>query len=208
VSAVVYFPSHPPSAPTKSAHAQQAAESRMTLRLFFAALLKLFQSRQFWILSICYGMTTGIYGSWGAVLSTNLVAINPRYSQSIAGWMGFSATVAGNIGGIVLGRIADKFHKMKTILVVFLFISALCFLAFTLLSTDHVHLSFEDQLPLLFVFSSLGGFFLNSTIPLFFEVSVMAKPESLRRKQSCLLHIFCVYFARPLPSARFRCLKG
>ena len=97
VAALVYFPSHPPSPPTKSARAQQEAESKMTLRRFMAALWQLFKNPQFWVLSVSYGLTTGIYGAWGSVLSTNLAAINPRYTQSIAGWMGFSATACVSV---------------------------------------------------------------------------------------------------------------
>lgn len=63
VAALCYYPPHPPTPPTKSAQAQQTAESKMTLRLFMVALWRLAQNRQFWVLCVSYGMTTGIYGA-------------------------------------------------------------------------------------------------------------------------------------------------
>lgn len=70
-----------------------------------------------------------------------------------------------------MGRFADRFHKLKSVIVVFLLAAAACFLAFTLCAAGSLdeHMSFETQLPLLVLLCSLGGFFLNSTIPLFFE---------------------------------------
>lgn len=154
-------------------------------------------------------MTTGIYGAWGSVLSTNLAVINPRYTQSIAGWMGFSATACvsgnsgivplrllapphllwqGNVGGVIMGRFADRFHKLKSVIVVFLLAAAACFLAFTLCAAGSLddHMSFETQFPVLVLLCSLGGFFLNSTIPLFFEVSSSALRGAV---MSCESHI-------------------
>ena len=71
-----------------------------------------------------------------------------------------------------MGRYADKFHRLKSIIVVFLLAAAACFFAFTLCAADTfgLRMPFSTQFPVLVVLCSLGGFFLNSTIPLFFEV--------------------------------------
>lgn len=71
-----------------------------------------------------------------------------------------------------MGRFADRFHRLKSVIVVFLLSAAACFLAFTLCAADAfgLHMPFSTQFPVLVVLCSLGGFFLNSTIPLFFEV--------------------------------------
>ena len=71
-----------------------------------------------------------------------------------------------------MGRFADRFHNLKSVIVTFLLAAAACFLAFTLCAdgTLDAHMPFNTQFPVLVVLCSLGGFFLNSTIPLFFEV--------------------------------------
>jgi FLVCR family MFS transporter len=76
------------------------------------------------------------------------------------------------VGGILLGRFADKFRNHKRLLVGLLGGSAISFTLFSLVCSNIFHVSPEVTLALLFVFSAAGGFCLNSTIPLFYELSI------------------------------------
>lgn len=49
-----------------------------------------------------YGLTTGVYSGWGAVLNVNLSSFG--ISQKDAGWLGFYTVLAGIGAGIILAR--------------------------------------------------------------------------------------------------------
>lgn len=49
-----------------------------------------------------YGLTTGVYSGWGAVLNVNLSSFG--ISQKGAGWLGFYTVLAGIGAGMILAR--------------------------------------------------------------------------------------------------------
>jgi FLVCR family MFS transporter len=148
----------------------------MTLGALWQALRALLVSRDFWVLSMAYGLTTGMYGSWATVLSLNLPGCDPQW----IGWLSFSSTIAGNVGGLVLGRFADRFRHMKRLLVGLMAVSGLCFTGFAVFASPglvnsvvcHADGSPGSGMWPLFVLGVLGGLFLNSAIPLFYELSL------------------------------------
>ena len=176
IMVLIYFPSHPPHPPSISATTTKAAEQEMSMKSFGTALKQLFINRSFIILICAYGLSTGMYGSWATVLSLNLNNCNAIY----VGWLSFASTIAGNIGGLVLGRIADKFRNMKRLLVIFMALSGISFVLFALLASGIIKgqtICYEDGsaalgLWILLVLGVLGGLFLNSTIPLYYELSL------------------------------------
>lgn len=117
-----------------------------------------------------------MYGSWATVLSLNLNNCDPIY----VGWLSFSSTIAGNIGGLILGRFADKFRHMKRLLVILMGLSGICFVLFAVLTSGIIKgqiICNPDGSPgtgmyPLFILGVLGGLFLNSTIPLYYELSL------------------------------------
>ena len=66
------------------------------------------RNRQFWVLAMIYGITTGVYSGWGAVLNVNISTFG--ISQDTAGWLGFFSVFAGVAGGMLLAR-SDYFFQ-------------------------------------------------------------------------------------------------
>ncbi|XP_065178296.1 solute carrier family 49 member 4 homolog [Sycon ciliatum] len=164
---VLYFPSKPPLPPSLS-----SSGSRLE---FVAGLKRLLTKKVFWVITLIYGLTSGIYSGWSAVL--NLILAHFGISQSHAGWIGFFSTVAGAVGGMLVAGIADRFGgKLRQILIVLFMASTVFFSWFAVTGIDKVSIFESDMLKKVsfYMSSIIGGFFINSTIPLFFEMAVEA----------------------------------
>jgi FLVCR family MFS transporter len=176
LAVLVYFPEAPAAAPSASAallKEHDRSAGAMSLAAQLASVRALLASPSFVVLCCAYGFATGMFGSWATVLSINLSECNPLW----VGWLSFSMTVAGGVGGIVAGRVVDRFRNVKRVLVALLALAAACFLAFGALCSGAVRgldVCDADGAPgpglgWLFVIGTLGGLALNSTIPLFYE---------------------------------------
>lgn len=175
VCSLVYFPAHPPLPPSISAQGVKDGEDAFTLVTLWSSVKKLMRNRSFMVLIWAYGLSTGMYGSWATVMSINLAGFG--YDAQQAGWIGFAASVAGNVGGIALGRWVDKFRNLKRLLVVLMALAAICFTLFAIVCSPHILPpqwtgGSSDGLALLFALAALGGLFLNSTIPLYYELAL------------------------------------
>jgi len=172
VGIMAHFPSHPRVAPSASAALVEREEAAMSLPLLWDALRKLALNPTFCVLALTYGFATGMFGSWATVLSINLSGCSSLW----VGWLSFSMTVFGGFGGIIMGRVADLFRRLKRALVVLLALSSVAFLAFAaLVAEDPGAVCKADGSPGpamvgLFLLGSFGGLCLNSTIPLFYEM--------------------------------------
>jgi len=156
---LVYFPDKPPLPPSLSAHQQRDD--------FKEGAKRLLRNRNFWTLCLIYGITTGVYSGWGAVLNVNLSYFG--ISQKEAGWLGFYTMLAGITAGMILARCADLFSGRMKALLILLFTGATgCFLWFCLLCLKIIPFS-EDSL---YKSAILGGFFVSGTIPLFYELTI------------------------------------
>eukprot|EP01097_Dermamoeba_algensis_P010364 TRINITY_DN761_c0_g1_i1.p1 TRINITY_DN761_c0_g1~~TRINITY_DN761_c0_g1_i1.p1 ORF type:complete len:363 (-),score=54.50 TRINITY_DN761_c0_g1_i1:906-1994(-) len=84
---------------------------------FLHSLRQLFTNVPFLLLCLTGGLSAGMFNGWTAMLSSIL-----DFDQDTIGWLGFASQTAGIVGGILIGRVTDKFHrKHKIILVVLLF---------------------------------------------------------------------------------------
>lgn len=159
VCIIVHFPEKPKLPPSVT-----AAIGRLEFKIGAKSLLR---NAQFWLLVFIYGMGTGVYGGWCSVLDLNLSQF--KISQRTAGWLGFGAVVAGSVSGISLSVFADHFAGyMKLIVIALLGGATLSLTIFTLICAGILPFS----KPILYLTSILGGFFVNGTIPLFFEMAV------------------------------------
>lgn len=156
---LIYFPEKPKLPPSVT-----AAVGRLEFKVGAKSLLK---NGQFWLLVFIYGVGTGIYGGWCSVLDLNVSQFG--ISQNTAGWLGFGAVVAGSVSGISLSIFADHFARYMKLIVIALLAGATVSLAIFTLVCAGV-LPFSETI--LYITSILGGFFVNGTIPLFFEMAV------------------------------------
>ena len=95
-------------------------------------------------------------------------------AQDFAAWLGFWATLAGAVGGVGFGAVAEHVlqGRMKSMLV-FLTIASTCsYLWFALVCGGWVTENTGDVSIMLYVSCILGGLVLNGTIPLFYESAV------------------------------------
>ena len=105
-------------------------------------------------------------------------------TQEEAGMIGFVSVLAGGLGGILVGGLLDRCTRlMKSALIL---LQCLAFLCFSLLTLTFEGFLFTQQTHIvtqLFVFAAAGGFFLNCTLPLYFNWTLEATfplPEGKR----------------------------
>lgn len=91
-------------------------------------------------------------------------------AQIDAGWIGFWSAIAGGVGGVGIGMYADRFSqgRMRILVIIACTIGAICFVVFALSCASILPVS----IPILYASSIVGGFFINSCIPLFYEMAV------------------------------------
>ncbi|KAK0067612.1 disrupted in renal carcinoma protein 2 isoform X2 [Biomphalaria pfeifferi] len=155
---LLYFPSKPELPPSISASIPREK--------YLDGLKMLVRNKQFWITAIAFSFPAGVYEAWQVVLDVNL---DPKVSQSTAGWMDFYATVGGCCSGMLVSRFADYFtRQIKLFLLVFYFLAAIVFLWCTFIVTDILPFDIVS----LYAAIILGGVFLDGGGPLFFELVV------------------------------------
>jgi FLVCR family MFS transporter len=182
LGAIVYFPSHPPTPPSASAASQQNSEGKLGFKQLGKAVALLVTDRNFLLLSISYGVCNGMATLFGALLVVDVGTIGMQ--QTMAGWLGFVASLGGSFGGIILARYSDKKRNQRGALLWMLFLAGICFAVFAIVIQGVFPASFTQGsggLAVLFVSATLGGLFCDSSVPLFFELSMeitFPMPES------------------------------
>ncbi|XP_040295776.1 solute carrier family 49 member 4 isoform X2 [Bufo bufo] len=159
---LAYFPARPPVPPSVA-----AASRRLSYR---SSIGRLLSNGRFLMIVFAYAVPLGFYSGWSGVLDLILTPIH--VNQVDAGWIGFWSIVGGCFLGIAVGRFADSVRGvLKPILVLLFSASTLSATWFTL-----TFLSNFTHLPLttatLYTSCILIGVFLNSTVPIFFEMFV------------------------------------
>ncbi|XP_067686514.1 solute carrier family 49 member 4 homolog isoform X1 [Haliotis asinina] len=158
---VVYFPAKPPSPPSLTAS--------MARTSYLKGLKGLFTQKRFLIILVAYSVPTGVFGVFGAFL--DLVLNGVGISQYQAGWMGFYATVGGCIAALLMSRIADLFQRhMKLMLLVLFVFATTATLWFVLTRLSFISFSIVS----LYLSFIMMGIFINSSVPLFYEMGCEA----------------------------------
>ncbi|XP_077176587.1 solute carrier family 49 member 4 [Paroedura picta] len=159
---LAYFPSRPPFPPSVA-----AASQRLSYRRSFCRLLS---NSRFLMIALAYAIPLGVFSGWSGVLDWILTPAH--VSQVDAGWIGFWSIVGGCVFGIALARFADFIRGMlKLILILLLSGATLAAIWFTLTCVITViHLPLTTAT--LYTSCILLGVFLNSSVPIFFELFV------------------------------------
>ncbi|XP_029461077.1 solute carrier family 49 member 4 isoform X1 [Rhinatrema bivittatum] len=171
-AALAFFPARPPVPPSMA-----AASRRLGYR---SSICKLLSNVRFLMIAVAYALPLGVFAGWSGVLDLILTPV--EVSQVDAGWIGFWSIVGGCVFGIAIARFADFIRGMLKPILVLLFSAA------TLMATwfTLTILSSVTHLPLtsatLYTSCILLGVFLNSSIPIFFELfmeTVYPIPEGI-----------------------------
>lgn len=105
------------------------------------------------------------------------------------GLLGFYATLAGAVGGLVLGWSTDLVGgRMKVILVGLCVGSFLAYGWFAMLCLNL--LPGKSGTGMIYFSAILGGFLLNGSIPLFYEIAVESMYPIAEGTTTCLLTVF------------------
>ncbi|XP_062521351.1 solute carrier family 49 member 4 homolog [Corticium candelabrum] len=156
---LIYFPKKPPSPPSITAGCQRTS--------FVKGLQQLSRRKQFWLVCIAYGICTGTFSGWGAILDVNLKHFG--IDEAEAGWIGFYSNVAGSVAGLLFSGIADYLkRRTKVVLILILFGATASFSWFLLICLKVL----PFPTACLYISATLGGLFINGAIPLFYELAV------------------------------------
>eukprot|EP01121_Diplochlamys_sp_Union-15-3_P014329 TRINITY_DN454_c0_g1_i5.p1 TRINITY_DN454_c0_g1~~TRINITY_DN454_c0_g1_i5.p1 ORF type:complete len:329 (+),score=32.99 TRINITY_DN454_c0_g1_i5:72-1058(+) len=123
---LIYFPARPPTPPSPSAEDElkaSEAENAGSIKQYFIELRQLFFNPHFMVLGLIAGVQAGTFNAWTGMFDQLMQNIE---SQNFAGWLGFASTLAGIIGGVILGVLGDTLfrRKFKMILLILLLLSA------------------------------------------------------------------------------------
>jgi len=156
---IVYFPTKPPTPPAPSCEVEKVALA--------PGIKKLFVHGRFWIVVFSEAVPLGVYAAWLNALDINLKHF--KFSQTDAGWVGFSSALAGTVSGILSGRLADKLpgRLARLIAVCYVFASG-GMVWFTLICFEVLPYSLVQ----VYIAASLTGFAMYATYPLFFELVI------------------------------------
>ncbi|XP_052078010.1 solute carrier family 49 member 4-like [Mytilus californianus] len=124
------------------------------------------RSKPFWLISLIYSISLGVFNVWQGVLDVNLKTHG--FSQEEAGWLGFSSIIAGCLSSVIISRFADIFNKHLRMFLICIYIgSFIGFLWFTLLVNDII----PNSTVSLYVAIILGTICLQAASPLYFEMA-------------------------------------
>lgn len=159
---LIYFPSRPPLPPSVA-----AASQRLSYR---SSICRLLSNFRFLMIALAYAVPTGVIAGWYGVL--DMVLTPAKVSQVDAGWIGFWSTIGGCVFGIAMARFADSIRGMlKLILVLMLTGASLSSTWFTLTCLNKfTHL--PSTAAILYTSCILVGIFINSSVPIFFELCI------------------------------------
>jgi len=124
----------------------------------------------FILISFSGGLLSGAYGGWQSVLDPILLPLG--YSQNDIAWIGFVSIVAGSLGGIVIGKVADVFFvkRFKLLLSIGFVLTLLSFLWFSASANPSSFLPHTYWIVL--TSCTIGGLVLNAITPVFYEFCV------------------------------------
>ncbi|XP_062862013.1 solute carrier family 49 member 4 [Trichomycterus rosablanca] len=167
-----YFPSRPPMPPSVA-----AASQRLSYR---SSICRLMSNMRFLMIALAYSVPTGVLAGWFGVLDMILTPV--KVGQVDAGWIGFWSVVGGCVFGVAMARFADSVRGMLKLIAVLMMAGAsLAATWFTLMClTRLTHLL--STKATLFTSCILVGIFINSSIPIFFELfieTVYPVPEGI-----------------------------
>ncbi|KAL4237957.1 Solute carrier 49 member 4 [Mactra antiquata] len=158
VCCIIYLPSKPHHAPSKS--------ETISKYSFNEGVRKLLRTPAMWHIAAVYAIPMGFYGNWSSIL--DVVISKFGIKQDEAGWMSFYGGLAGVAGGLFMGRMADYFkRKMKIIVIILYTLTTAMFTWFTCMCTNIIPPSKWAFYTTLI----MSNIFISSSSPLFLEMS-------------------------------------
>ena len=207
--------SHPSGFTTVTIARQSTALSRAVmgvLREFWACC----RNPSFMLLAVAGGGVLGVFNGWSALFNNILASvICDKGGQGgcddvsvIAGWFGFSSTVAAVVGGFVMGAIADTRRFSRHFKLLLLTSAAICFACFcwfifsvpTPFATTPI---LRSNTAILGVAITACGFSLGLLNPLYYELGAEVTYPSPEQYSAGVITLFnnglCIVFVYAQP---------
>lgn len=93
----IYFPTRPPLPPSTTQLTRKRTEVG-----YVEGIKMLFANWSYWLLSLIFAVSFGIYYGWSSVLD---LAIQPfNIDEKTSGWLGTGGSLAGIVSGIIIAR--------------------------------------------------------------------------------------------------------
>lgn len=164
---LIYFPAKPPTPPSKSQRDHGSEGS-------FGQIGSVVTNKDCMLIALGGGIVYGVFNVWSGNFDQILKGVSDEYTQSTLGWLGFGATMAVIVGGLIIGPIADMFKRRMHIMLTILGALTTIFMA---LFTFALPTKFSQHtviiLPYQGIFALIiaSGLTLGACIPLMFEVA-------------------------------------
>ena len=166
---LVYLPSKPPvgSEPSRSASLQRMSMSK--------GIRALASHRDFWLVTLAYGTTTGLYAGWGPLYAIIFQRLGPticKNPQVTASWVGFWSNLGGNLAGMAFSVLADRGVGRRHFKSLLIFLSVLGAGVFG--TFGFLYARGALTLSIVWVLCISGGIVVNGAVPIFYELAVDA----------------------------------
>ena len=167
----IYFPSHPPNAPSNSAKFQLSKQESFTIKTFFGSIWSLMKNKNYMILLIIYSSVCGLTNVWSSFLIPVLSTIN--YSTDQAGWLGFTSSLIGVIFAMILGKFAVKPKYQRLVVIVLFTFIVIAYSLFSLFVAGYIPLQSTGIFGFILIgaTSTVATAFFNAALPLLYELS-------------------------------------
>uniref|UniRef100_A0AC34QNB6 Major facilitator superfamily (MFS) profile domain-containing protein n=1 Tax=Panagrolaimus sp. JU765 TaxID=591449 RepID=A0AC34QNB6_9BILA len=155
---LAFFDEQPPNPPSA---AQARAIEESIDGNYVQSLKHLVVNPHYMLLLVTYGINVGVFYAISTLLSQMVLHYYPD-AQEETGTIGLLIVVSGMFGSVVCGYILDKFHHFKLTTLAVYFFSFVGMILFTF-TID------LGKIWIIFVVSSILGFFMTGYLPLGFE---------------------------------------
>ncbi|CAG5129207.1 unnamed protein product [Candidula unifasciata] len=163
---LLYFPAKPPHPPCVSATVERTK--------YWEGLWFLRKKVYFLLITLSYGISTGVMVAWGSVININLKTVG--VDEETAGMIGFYSTLAGCAASLLVGRFADWFvHYMKLYILIMYILATIALIVFSLMLINVIPHSLVGFYVTVIASTAL----VNAAVPLLYELACeMAFPTS------------------------------
>lgn len=151
-------PPKPPGSASLCASHQKITETRAAC----SSIKELCRDKDFRYLLLSYGINVGCFYAVSTVLNQMVYKRWPQQLE-VAGNMGLLIVVSGMFGSVMCGRLLDRTHAYKLVIVVIYLFSLISMVEFTVI------LRLVNEVWPLYLASATLGFFMTGYLPLGFE---------------------------------------
>ncbi|CAF1300536.1 unnamed protein product [Adineta steineri] len=217
VLTLIYFPAHPPHAPSVSAQSlidmSMNEQNENSLRSYLNDIWRCFDSPSFKLLCSVGGISGGVFAAWTGLFSNILAAEN--FTEQQSGWFGFTCSLSTIIGGLITSTLADTRYFRRSFKSIILTMLCGCFLAVLYFQLS-IHTIFFDEpifkptVTSIALSVTFAGLFQGSAIPLVYEslAEIMfPKPESLSASVLVLLNNVTALIILFIPPSLYKLLN-